>query len=530
MRTGKRNKIENSYLLRALQNLNKFENLLKGKPEKFWMRRGQFMLRKLYTEKVKRVPAYKQFLISRGFKLDKSIKFIDNRFPLLDKPTYLRKYGLEDLCWDGSLVKMRGTISSTSGSTGIPFYFPRSSEQDLMYSLTAQMYLKNNFNCDRKSTLYICAFPMGPWIGGVFTYEAVKRIVDRTGWDISIITTSINKAEVINALKNFGNKYQQVIIGAYGPFLKDFLEDAKDEGVDLEGMNISFIFSAEGFSEYFRQYVYELVADTNQKDFSYYRRSLNHYGTVDQGTLSYETPICILLRKLAIDNIPFYNELFGVRHKLPTFTQYIPEHFYFEEGKGDDGKNNGQIICSSFSGLPLFKYDLKDNGGVRGFELVNGLCKKYLQKDIKTLARENGIIDTLWQIPFVFVYERADFSVSLYAFQVYPETIRKALQRDKKLYARITGKFTMISREDKNSTPYLEVNIELKKRSGDDDYLRLGLEKIIHERLLAEGSEYRQVFEMKGKDFILPKVIFHKYESEEYFKPGVKQKWVKKTK
>lgn len=515
--------------MRALQNVGKFENLLKIKNEKFWIRRGQNMLRRLFREKVKRVPAYRNFLRENSFTIKKQIKFLENNFPLVDKAGYLRKYNLEDLCFDGDLKKLNGTISSTSGSTGVPFYFPRGEEQDKMYSLTAELYLKNNFSCHQKSTLYICAFPMGPWIGGVFTYEAIKQVVKRTGWNISIITASINKQEVLSALKNFGHKFDQVIIGAYGPFMKDFLDDAVSEGLDIKSMNIQCVFSAEGFSEYFRQYIYELVKSNCDVNFSYFRRSLNHYGTVDMGTMSYETPICILLRKLAIDNIDFYQELFGVRHKLPTLTQFIPEHFYFEEGKDEEGNRDGRVIGSSFSGLPLFKYDFKDNGGVRGYEEVNCLCKKHFKKDLKTLAKENKINDTLWQIPFVFVYERADFSVSLYAFQVYPETIRKALQRDKNIYKNLTGKFTMMTKEDANSNQYLEVNVELKRNVVESESLRKGVEKIILERLLKECSEYRMVFETKGGKF-LPKVIFYKYEDPTYFKPGIKQKWVIKNK
>ena len=37
------------------------------------------------------------------------------------------------------------------------------------------------------------------------------------------------------------------------------------------------------------------------------------------------------------------------------------------------------------------------------------------------------VTNTIWRLPFVYVYERSDFSVSFYAFQIYPETIKRAL-------------------------------------------------------------------------------------------------------
>jgi phenylacetate-coenzyme A ligase PaaK-like adenylate-forming protein len=48
--------------------------------------------------------------------------------------------------------------------------------------------------------------------------------------------------------------------------------------VDWKKYNLRFIFSAEGFSETFRDYVAEVAGLKNA-----YLDTLNHYGTVDQG-------------------------------------------------------------------------------------------------------------------------------------------------------------------------------------------------------------------------------------------------------
>ena len=61
--------------------------------------------------------------------------------------------------------------------------------------------------------------------------------------------------------------------------------------------------------------------------------------------------------------------LFNREDKLPTFTQYNPALFYFEE---DEGK----LYCSAYSGLPLVRYDLKDSGGVASLEEVKKKLKK----------------------------------------------------------------------------------------------------------------------------------------------------------
>src|SRR6202034_2208750 len=111
---------------------------------------------------------------------------------------YLRKYRREELCWDGQFSEGQWVISTTSGSTGEPFYFPRTNFQDEYYALTAELYLRENFQIHHHKTLYINAFAMGAWIGGLFTYEAIHRVAQR-GYALSVINPGIYKAEVINS-------------------------------------------------------------------------------------------------------------------------------------------------------------------------------------------------------------------------------------------------------------------------------------------------------------------------------------------
>ena len=265
---------------------------------------------------------------------------------------------------NGEFASKHWVISSTSGSTGEPFYFPRTDEQDLQYALTAEMYLITNFQINKKTTLYINGFAMGVWIGGLFTYQAIKHVVSEGKYKLSIINPGINKNEIIKAIRKMGPHFDQIIIGGYPPFIKDLVDYGNDSDLEWKKMSVKFIFSAEGFSEDFRDYIISNVGLKNP-----YLDTLNHYGTVDIGTKSYETPICILIRRLALKNKDLYKSLFGDTSKLPTLTQYIPEHFYFEEV-------NGGIVCTAKSGIPLIRYNLKDNGGVYGFDKVIEIFKQ----------------------------------------------------------------------------------------------------------------------------------------------------------
>src|SRR3989338_714282 len=145
---------------------------LKSEPANLWVKKGESGALKFFHEAAERVPAYKDFLKKRGIK-HKSIKTIKDfrKVPFTDKNNYLRKYSFADLSWDGRFSEKRWVISSTSGSTGEPFYFPRERWQDMQYAGTAELYLRANFNIHKKSTLYINCFALGVWIGGLFTYN-----------------------------------------------------------------------------------------------------------------------------------------------------------------------------------------------------------------------------------------------------------------------------------------------------------------------------------------------------------------------
>jgi phenylacetate-CoA ligase len=488
-------------------------NRLKRDSENDWVKAGQNEALLLFHAMAKRVPAYKDFLKKNDINPARIKTASDLTFvPTTDKENYLKAYPLEQLCWDGKFKEDRWVISSTSGSTGKPFYFPRQSEQDDQYALLAEIYLITQFNIDKKSTLYIDAFAMGTWIGGVFTYEAVRRVAER-GYNLSLTTPGINIPEILNQVRELGPHFDQVIIGCYPPIMKDIIDEGIEAGLDWGRYNLGIVFSAEGFNENFRDYIVE-----NAKLNHGLKSTLNHYGTVDLGTMAYETPISALIRRLALRNEGLHRRLFVQPHKLPTLAQFIPELHYFEE-------DNGRLICSARSGLPLMRYDLKDHGTVLSFmEMQSYFAEAGI--DILSEARKNGIDDTVWNLPFVQVFERADFSVGFLGFQVYPETVRKALT-DASLSSEITGKFTLVSDYDDHGTPSLTVHVEMKNKHKPSEKLRDEAERLIIYHLIRENAEFRVNYEtFPGKAH--PTVEFWDYEHQEHFGKKGKHRWVKK--
>lgn len=493
--------------------IEQWEHLLSTSNERQLIIRGERMALRLFHDMAERVPAYKKFL--KGNRIDHrsitSIKDFAN-LPLLDKQNYLREYPLHELCWDGALASRQFIISATSGSTGEPFYFPRTKEQDAQYALTAELYLRTNFQIQNKRTLYVNAFPLGVWIGGLFTYSAITMIADRGQYPLSVINPGISVPSTISAIRKLAPMFDQVIIGSYAPFLKDILDEGKQQGIVWSEIELGFVFSAEGFSEEFRDYVF-----SHTKKKQKHTATLNHYGTVDLGTMSYETPISILLRRHILASETLRNQIFGHTYKVPTLTQYLPEQFFFEEEKG------GRLVCSARSGIPLVRYDLKDLGNV----LTPSEMESRANCSLEKLAQKGKISETFWKLPFVQVFERSDFSVSYYAFQIYPDTIRRALQQtDFSLVC--SGKFLMRVMYDQDHNQELHINIEEYPGVHQVSALhRRKLLRAIHQQLMKESSEYQKTYAEKG-DRILPILSFWEHGYPEFFAAGKKQQWIKK--
>ena len=483
------------------------------KPESYWITRGHKATLLLFQQMATRVPAYKDFL--RQHRIDyKKVKNIADLavVPSVDKDNYLRQYPLSDLCWDGQLKQEQWVFSTTSGSTGEPFYFPRTSDQDLQYALTAEAYLQNNFDIQSKSTLYINGFAMGAWIGGLFTYQALKHVAERGDYKLSIISPGIFKKEIIKAVRRLGPQFDQIIIGGYPPMIKDMIDESLLEGINWKEYNVGFVFSAEGFSEEFRDYIADRTGIQNP-----YLGTLNHYGTVDLGTMAHETPEAILIRRLANHEPKLKSALFPEPHRLPTFAQYLPELFYFEE-------INHTLYASAHSGIPLVRYNLKDYGGVISHQEIDSMLQNY-QGEITKVEREYNLQRKKWNLPFVYVYERQDFVVKLYGANIYPESIRKVLQKSS-FQQHVTGKCTLLGKYDADNNQYLEVNIELKSGSKSSRQLKEDLSTAIIKQLLKENSEYTILHkEIPGR--LVPAISLWSYEHPEHFSPNGKQKWVK---
>lgn len=467
---------------------------------------------KHFKDAYKNVPAYRHFLDRFGIDAV-SIRGARDvvRIPPISKINYLRVHPWDKLCRTDALAHESLVLTATSGSTGQPFYIPRTDEVHDASMVFHRLFVDRSGLDKNKPTLVVVAFGMGVWIGGLLTYEAFSRISEG-GWPISIITPGVNKKEIFEALTHIGPSYEQIILCGYPPFVKDLIDDAPDHGVDWKRWDMRIVCAAEAFSEHFREYLMQKTGMKNP-----YRSVMNIYGSAELGSMATETPLSILLRRLALQHEGLYRKLFSEAHRLPTLAQFIPDFISFEAGE------NGEVLATGGTALPFVRYDIGDQGGVFSYDDAERMCKE-VGINLGSEIKKAKIEDTVMQLPFVYLYERADLSTKLYGAIIYPEHVKIGLQNPT-LEKFITGRFTMSTENDANHNEYLEINIELQHGIKEGTPIEAELVASIMKSLSSSSDEYRY---LSGtvRDKIIPRIVFWPHEHPKYFSPGVKQKWV----
>ncbi len=471
--------------------------------------RGETMALDLFHLAAERVPAYKDFLKKHHVDPKKVRTYEDFQtlVPVVDKKNYLSQYPLAQLCLDGNMFNNR-IISVSSGSSGTPFYWPRGLVQDQEGADMFGEIYDNVFQMNEKSTLLVICFSMGTWIAGSFTTTASFGYADK-GNPVNIVTPGLEKGEAINAIKNLSAHYEQVVVVGYPPFVKDIIEEGKRSGIKWPKIKTRLLMAGEAFSEEWRDYVLKMISSKDP-----YFDSSNIYGSADAGILGNETPASVLVRRIYNQRPKMRMSLFGT-DTLPSIVQYDPTRRHFEEV-------NGELVFTTMSGVPLVRYNIRDTGGVIPFEKMTTPIKDRLSK----LAKQQNIDLSKWNRPFVYLNGRKDFSVTIYAVNIYPENIKAALI-DRHIQRWVTGRFTMATQNYSDMDQYFEINVELAQDFVLKAQHKALIEQIILEKLLKLNTEFHKLHAAIGVKAI-PHVHLVEFGNPDYFARGVKHRWVKK--
>lgn len=434
------------------------------------------------------VPAYRAFLADAG--LDPAdIKTADDfsRLPLMSKNNYHRRYPLSDRCRGGRPGDM---VAISSGSTGTPTVWPRSVVDELHIAARFEQVF-GTFGADTRSTLAVVCFPLGTWVGGLFTMSCLRHLAVK-GYPVTTVTPGNNRAEILRVLPELAPHFDQVVLLGYPPFLKDVI----DNGSDWSTYHLKMVFAGEVFSEQWRDLV---AARAGIADPVSDMASL--YGCADAGVLAVETPRSVSIRRFLAARPELAREVFG-ESRLPTLAQYDPASRFFETHKGT-------LLFSGDNGVPLVRYHIADEGGLITHEDMVALCERH------GCVPEDGP-----DLPFVFVFGRSLFTVSFFGANIYPENVTVGLERPH-VSDWVTGKFVLQTYEDADRDLRLRITVELAPgKDGDAE----GLAVSIRDELVRLNSEFAHYV---PADRQLPEIVLRPAGDPEYFPVGVKHRYTR---
>ncbi|PIZ95880.1 MAG: hypothetical protein COX81_00075 [Candidatus Magasanikbacteria bacterium CG_4_10_14_0_2_um_filter_37_12] len=456
------------------------------------------------------VPAYASFLLDKKIKYE-SIKTEDDfvNVPCMNKKNYLRKYRFEDLSPEGASVSPM--ISVSSGSSGVPFFWPRGEEQEKEGGIIHERIFRDIFNLKKdEKTLVVICFSMGSWIAGTYTV-ACCRYVSREGYNLSIVTPGINQEDTISVFQNFAKNFDRVILAGYPPFIMDILYEMKHQKINIKKMRLNLLFAGESFSEKWRDFSHKMAEIKDELS-----GSVNIYGTADAAVLGHESPLTVFLRRISTKDKAVATKIFGSSGHPSSCVHYYPEYKFFQE-------DNEDLIFTTKSGIPLVKYKIGDKGRILTNSELNDLTKEF------SFAKSSLFQDLLkkWPDPIIILKNRDDVSVTFYALNIYPENIKTALE-DSKLRRFFSGKFVATVRVlNHGKNQKLCLTLELGKEVKDSQELRNLAQVTILKYMANLNAEYRRLLKSVGKK-AYPFIVLLPYSSENFIIKNNKHRWVKK--
>jgi phenylacetate-CoA ligase len=462
----------------------------------------------LFHRCVEQVPAYRQFLALHKINPDEITSYqAFQKLPLMDKIGYMTAYPLPDRCLGGSLVEA-DRVAVSSGSTGLATFWPRSMVSELDVALRFEQVFHDSFHAHQRTTLTVVCFALGNWVGGLFTTSCCWHLA-RKGYPLMVATPGNNKAEIFRIIRELAPHFEQTVLLGYPPFIKDVIDVGIAEGITWADFNTKLVFAGEVFSEEWRSLVGQRIGSVSP-----YHDSASLYGTADGGVLGNETPLTIAIRRWLADHPQIARSLFG-ESRLPTLVQYDPVSRFFET-------HQGTLVVSCENTVPLVRYHIADKGGLIEFDEMMNFLKAQGIHTLSELGLPNDF--PVRNLPFVYVFGRADFTVSYYGANIYPENVTVGLEQQE-IMAWVTGKFVLETRENEDGNKFLHIAVELLPDIEPSDSIAKVIAASIQAQLLRLNSEFANYTPAERQ---LPQITLHRFADHEYFPGGVKHRYTRR--
>ncbi len=463
----------------------------------------------LFRRAVDEVPAYSKFILAHRVNANQITDYdAFQTLPLVNKTNYMQAYPLPERCFGGSLIGA-DRVAVSSGSTGQPTFWPRSGAYELDVALRFEQIFLDSFAADKRSTLAIVCFALGNWVGGLFTTSCCWHLA-RKGYPLMVATPGNNKAEIFRVVRELAPHFDQTVLLGYPPFVKDVIDAGRAEDIDWPAYKTKLVFAGEVFSEEWRELIGRRIG-ASAPCFD----SASLYGTADGGVLGNETPFSIAVRRWLANHPEAARELFG-ESRLPTLVQYDPYSRFFEV-------HDQTLVVSGENSVPLIRYHIADKGGLIAYDEMWQFLHEHGIQGLNDLGLAAEFEPR--NLPFVFVFGRADFTVSYYGANIYPENVTVGLEQPE-IMQWVSGKFVLETKESAGGDKTLHIAVELLPGVEETENMAQEIAESIKTQLLRLNSEFANYTPTERQ---LPFVTLHTFGDPEYFPVGVKHRYTRRS-
>lgn len=443
-----------------------------GSLQPLLVRIGLMRAHAVFLKAKDRCPAYQQFLVSESYEDRGSWRL--SKIPITTKENYVKKYSIEERCYDGRIPAAGVVIDESSGSSGVPNNWVRSPQEreDVKHILQLNYQLIYR---DSGCILLNC-FALGPWATGMNVSMSLV--------DVGILKSiGPDQKKLENTLTVFGPNYRYLVFG-YPPFIKSFVDST---ALDLNQYRMDLIVGGEGISESLRTYLLQS-----------FRSVISSYGASDlEINIGVETALTIALRHLCFTNRALCERLFG-RQTPPMIFQYNALDYVIETSA------DGELLFTigrQTSAAPKLRYNLKDFGGV------------ITHKELGTMLNDEGLnINDLGSpqscFPILFVFGRTDLTVPFYGAKIYPTDVEQIVNSQASLVKTINS-FQLTPYEDERLNRRLRIYLETVKHF--EGQLPDNLRDLFFDGLCACNQDFREVTRMFDRDCI--EIQVHAFET-----------------
>jgi len=287
------------------------------------------------------VRAYREFLESHGTPPDAPFE----NLPHIDKESYLKRFPFSGLVGDD--FDKTFTIFSSSGSSGVPFYWPQLKSSHKASATMLLHLLESSFEIDKRRTLAVIGLALGSWIGGDFFSWAFKNAALSTPYPFAVFSPGSRHDEIISILHAAADTVDQFLLVCCPSAIGHLLLRAEQTGKPLPLEKIRYLVIGEPFPEILRR-------DLEKKSqcAGGLPAMLSIYGSADTGVLGFESKLSIYLRRLC-ETEPAMSAALGLPGNPPHFFHVADPTAHLEAV-------DGELWVTKWQGIPLVRYNLHD--------------------------------------------------------------------------------------------------------------------------------------------------------------------------